>query len=167
MLRFKTALQSKFKDYWSKLINNDLSKHGKGGNKLRTYRMFKQNFTQEAYLQLPDFCSRRALAQLRISAHKLRIESDRFNGKNYYIPPNQRICTNCSLDMTEDELHFLIKCPAFADQRTELFAVVAISNVHFTDYNDLHKFTWLMLAEDRRILSQVATFIITCMKLRN
>ena len=41
---FRRSLQGKFSHYWSLLINNDFSRRtGPGGNKLRSYRLFKRN----------------------------------------------------------------------------------------------------------------------------
>jgi hypothetical protein len=52
---------------------------------------------------------RRALCQIRISAHELKIERDRY--KKPYVERSQRICEKCSSNQTEDELHFIINCP--------------------------------------------------------
>jgi hypothetical protein len=43
------------------------------GNKLRTYRLFKNNFAFESYLDL-DNSNRNILIKFRISAHNLEIE---------------------------------------------------------------------------------------------
>jgi hypothetical protein len=56
---------------------------------------------------------RKKLTQFRQSAHILKIETDRINSKGKYIPPNERICTNCSLNQTEDEEHFVVECQKY------------------------------------------------------
>ena len=61
------------------------------------------NFTPlELYL-------RSEMAKLRISAHSLRIESDRVKK----LELSKRICLHCDLDEIEDETHFLLKCPLY------------------------------------------------------
>jgi hypothetical protein len=57
---------------WKTEIFND--RPGKQyGNKLRTYRLFKNNFAFESYLDLDNF-NRNILIRFRISAHNLEIE---------------------------------------------------------------------------------------------
>ena len=163
----KKTLQYNFKNYWFRVINNDLAKKGRGGNKLRTYKQFKGHFKAEAYLSLHDFKLRRAMARLRTSAHRLRIESDRYNSKNQYTPPEKRICTNCLLGEPEDEPHFLIKCTAFTRQRDILFATVTSVNPHFSSYNAEQRFLWLMSTEDMKVLPHVANYIECCMDIRH
>ena len=45
------------------------------------------------------------LSKLRISAHKLAIEGDRYLN----IHKHERMCTACNSDEVEDEEHFLLK----------------------------------------------------------
>ena len=74
--------------------------------KLRTFRIFKQTFGQEAYL-----CSniskieRSHLAQFRFGILPLKIETGRFIGQA--LP--ERTCNLCQLNAIENEIHFLIK----------------------------------------------------------
>ena len=55
---------------------------------------------------------------IRISAHSLRIETDR-RSKNY-IDRTLKKCQYCILDEVEDEKHFIIECPLYDPIRTEL-----------------------------------------------
>jgi hypothetical protein len=51
---FYSKLRPKYNAVWKTEIFND--RHGKQyGNKLRTYRLFKNNFTFESYLDLDKF----------------------------------------------------------------------------------------------------------------
>ena len=61
------------------------------------------------------------ITRLRISAHKLRIETERFNNKLQYIPPEMRTCLNCNREETEDEFHVVIACPKYSSLRDDLF----------------------------------------------
>ena len=51
----------------------------------------KNNIVYEPYLNLRNFEKRKYIAQLRISAHKLKIETGRYNSHNAYINPEERI----------------------------------------------------------------------------
>jgi hypothetical protein len=91
------------------MVFNDIcDKNRKGVNKLRTNRIIKKNIGHESYLNLRKFEKRKYIAQFRISAHKLKIETGRYNSYNAYITPEQRICTQCDLNAKDDEFHFFI-----------------------------------------------------------
>ena len=52
---------------------------------VRTFRLFKNNFAFESYLDLDNF---NILIRFRISAHNFEIEK----GRHQNIPLNERIC---------------------------------------------------------------------------
>ena len=56
------------------------------------------------------FCN--ALSKLRMSSHRLEVESGRWVKPNP-IPFNERHCLNCSV--LEDEYHFVLICPLFLE----------------------------------------------------
>ena len=60
-----------FLNYWNKK-----SKEPEG--KLDIYFKIKKCFSRETYLSINNFRLRRALCQIRISAHELKIERDRY-----------------------------------------------------------------------------------------
>ena len=158
--KLKTYLRHEFTSYWASLINTDFTKtKARGGNKLRTYRMFKRAFKQELYLELPNRDHMKALAKFRLSAHRLNIETGRFNGRNQYVPPEGRICNMCSQNAIEDEIHFAISCPAYVDLREKLFTQIRPLNQHFSSYNDEQKFIWLLSAESPNIIALLALFV--------
>ncbi len=76
------------------------------------------------------------ITKLRISAHKLKIETDRFNNKHKYIPPELRLCTNCNANKTEDEFHFLLECSKDTSYRDEWFRKCSLDNTYVDDYNN-------------------------------
>ena len=61
----------------------------------------------------------KCLSNLRISSHKLRIETGRY--ENPCIPASDRICQNCDLLEVENEIHFCLRCKLFIKERTKLF----------------------------------------------
>jgi sorting nexin-29 len=166
MLRY--SLQTNFEHYCNQIIKSDFSKNSKtSGNKLRTYRLFKNCFGRESYLDLTNTVLRCSLSKFRLSAHKLKIETGRYNSKNAYTKPEDRLCTICDLGECENEKHFLLTCPAYKDERKEVFKFISISNKWFTGYSDDEKLVWILSNEDPQIMQKVAKFIYENMKVRD
>ena len=162
----RTVLRGKFLSYWRENIHSNFSKSNKtGGNKLRTYKLFKTQFKREKYLELPNYSDRKLMARFRVGAHRLRIETDRFSGARY-IPPSDRLCQNCSMDKTEDEYHFLIECPAYKGPRDILSESIASSNCYFRMYDGMQKFIWLLTSDNLNDVKLVATFLNDAIPLR-
>jgi len=164
----QSATQSEFASFWKVSVSTDFSKRNSrsGGNKLRTYRTFKSCIKKENYLNLTDPALRRSFAKLRLSAHRLKIETERFSGKNGYIKPEERICRMCDLNKSEDEHHFLIDCSAYVNLRGHMFTKISKNNLHFNSYTGDDKFIWLMSNENINDLLVTAQFIHQAMSLR-
>ena len=102
---------------WLSEINNDTRKDANQSNKMRTYRLFKtiDNYKCEDYLhQVTNTRHRIALTKLRLSNHKLAIETGRYSRP--FKKPAERICPVCKMEM-EDECHFLNICPAYQEKK--------------------------------------------------
>ena len=107
---------------WLREINNGTRKDANQSNKMRTYRVFKtiDNYKCEDYLhQVTNTRYRIALTQLRLSNHKLAIETGRCSRP--FKKPEERICPICKIEM-EDEYHLLNICPAYQEKRCSLLA---------------------------------------------
>ena len=106
---------------WLSEINNDTRKDANNqGNKMRTYRLFKttDNYKCEDYLhQVTNTRHRIALTKLRLSNHKLAIETGRYSRP--FKKPAERTCPICKIEM-EDEYHFLNICPVYQEKRSSL-----------------------------------------------
>ena len=110
----KNNFNISFGEYLHRHISSEISMSGKkGGNKLRTYKLFKNSLAFEPYLKIANPEKRRIIARFRTSAHRLHIETGRFGHNNTYVPPDRRLCECCSMGKTEDEFHFLIECPKY------------------------------------------------------
>ena len=109
----------------------------KGGNKLRTYKLFKNSLAFEPYLKIanPD----RRLCEC---------------------------CSTC-MGQTEDEFHFLIECPKYLPLRTELFSSAGELNKYFDRYSPELKFVWIMSNENQNVINQLGTFLIDAFRMRN
>ena len=93
-------------------LNHYLSQNGKkqinkfSDSKLKIYNICKNNFGLEKYLTIVNnFELRRSFTKLRTSSHRLQIELGRYQG----VPRHNRVCTKCSSNVIEDELHFLFE----------------------------------------------------------
>ena len=94
------------------------------GNKLRTLALFKGSCIYEPYLNIiQNKNERKELTRLRISAHKLAIESGRYTRP--YRPVYERKCKLCDIVSIEDEKHFLTECNFFINEREVLYKSAA------------------------------------------
>ena len=106
---------------WLRDINNDVRKDANQKNKLRAFRKFKikENYKCEDYLrQVTNIRHRITLTKLRLSNHKLAIETGRYVRR--YKKPEERICPICKKGV-EDEIHISTLCPANQETRSTLF----------------------------------------------
>ena len=94
-----------FINFWKSNLFDD--RNSTNGNKLRTYREFKTEYTSLKMLLLDlDKLDISNFVKVIISNSRLFIEQGRYK-KN---PVENRILPLCSLNI-EDELHFSIVCP--------------------------------------------------------
>ena len=125
--------------HWNSSLHSDGSKSGRGGNKLRTYRLFKHRFEPEQYCKIPlPFNYRSAFAKFRCGVAPLRIETGRYEN----IKLVDRVCSICK-DCIEDEAHVLLKCPLYDDFRNELFLNAESFNENFMLLDDTQKLVFL------------------------
>ncbi len=143
-------LKSVYDNSWVKMINHQ--------TKLRTYCQFKSSFSLENYIILLKRQSKSTFCKLRISSHKLRIETDRYTSPK--IPPNQRLCNHCNSNEIEDEFHFIMKCSLYSDFRQKLFKdLTDLLEIDSGEINDNDKFLFIMGAGDYDIINPVSEFI--------
>ena len=165
--KIKYCLNSYFDKYWHKMVHNGICDNNKkGGNKLRTYRLIKNNIVYEPYLNLRNFEKRKYIAQLRISAHKLKIETGRYNSHNAYINPEERICNQFPRNTKEDEFHFLLECDKYKGIRKKLFSKCQNDNQLLQLYSDQCKFIWLLTTENMKTLNHLGDYIINAFNMR-
>ena len=153
----KKRMKDRFREHWKVRLMSNISKNGtpSTGNKLRTYRKFKNIYKCEPYLEMNSHNLRKNFCRFRISAHNLNIET----GRHKNIPLKERLCTKCNLLQVEDEVHALVICPFYDPQRQTLFETANNSSPHFSQLPAEAKFTWLMSNEDGSIIYTLANFI--------
>ena len=96
-----------YKTEWkNKVLSNVSIAKYTGGNKLRTYKMFKYSYDTESYVKchILSRTRRSALAKFRCGVAPLRIETGRYE----MIPYGERYCFNCE-NKIESEEHVLLE----------------------------------------------------------
>ena len=106
ILHFVDHTQKKYIPPWKQSLCNS--------KKLESYNVFKDSFTASIYRD--DTRKNPNRKTLRISNHKLNIETDRYDK----ISKCDRICPVCGLNI-EDEIHFLFDCPKYSSIRDDSF----------------------------------------------
>ena len=106
-------MKKKYISYWNQTLQHS--------QKLSFYYTFKKNYSLPAYLDLArKIPSKKSLVKLRISSHKLRIETGRYDK----LPRDQRLCSLCNCNKIEDETHFLLDCPSYSSIRDRFFSKI-------------------------------------------
>lgn len=150
---FKQRVVDCFKQKWFAdiAVNNVLN---------TLYAYVKTSFGMENYLNLLSCKSSRiCLTKLRISAHKLRIESARY-GRNR-LERQERICQVCDINEIEDEFHFVLKCKAYKVLRTKY-----IKRYYYV-HTSMFKFLELLQSNNKGVLINLSKYISSANKIRN
>ena len=122
---------------------------------LDNYTKVKSNFGIEKYLSLLHFPFRRDITRLRISSHKLNIETGRYAR----IDRVDRLCTKCSHGVLGDEIHFLLECPAFSTSREPLMGLASKVCKNFIGLSNFNKYLWLLNCEDQNLIKSLANYV--------
>ncbi len=74
-----TVLSEHYENLWHTRVNRVESMRGPDRNKLRTYKLFKQNITAKHYLVLYNKKHRSAMAKFRAGVAPLRLETGHYD----------------------------------------------------------------------------------------
>jgi len=127
----KTRILDKYYHSWYANINNT--------SKLETYFLSKHTFGFEEYFTKVKKI-RILLSQFRVSSHDLNIEV----GRHTNIARNQRLCTNCSMNILECEYH-VFTC-LLQIQTYEL-----VFPLYYSHWPTYHKFESLLCQKSKRV----------------
>ncbi len=96
---------------------NDISNSDKYSKlDLHTYKTFKTDFRLENYLlTLENHGHKIALTKFRIGSLNLHIETGRYERTK--LEPHQRLCVYYDMQTVENELHFLLECPLYINEK--------------------------------------------------
>ena len=126
-----------------------------------TRARFYINVAKFQYQQYLDILKvekyRNSLCKIRVSAHRLKVETGRWTKPNK-TPLDDRICLICGV--LEDEFHFIIKCPLYNDLRN-----IYIKRYYWQRAN-MPKFLQLLSSENIRVIKNLAIFIEKAFKKR-
>ena len=103
-----------------------------------------------------------AFIRFRTGSHTLEIERGRYT--NPRTPIEDRLCIKCN--EIEDEIHFLIQCTAYENERTELFRKITTVHGFFNTSSAKDTYIFLMTSDHPDILTWVAKFIYESMTKR-
>ena len=133
----------------------------KENNKLRTYGLVKSSVGLENYLiMITNLKHRNSLTQIRLSSHRLMIET----GRHKKIPARERFCPFCKTEV-EDEIHFVVKCKTYDNLRKPLFELCADLKQNFDHYTDQDKFVFILTTEYLQIT--LAKFVFLAEEFRS
>ena len=155
-------LSSTYVSNWLSFINRRNNSGSEQGYKLRTYKLFKQDFIMENYLLGINCNKRREFTKLRISAHSLQIELGRYSVPK--TPADARYCKLCHAGnigkYVEDEMHFMLKCSSYDDIRKILSEKLS-TFTKFINLTDMEKFIFLMSynSGDVEIMNPVMDYV--------
>ena len=139
----KTKLKSLHEVQWRDKLNSDVAKRGAsyGGNKLRTYRTFKQSYSTEPYVRIITHKRyRSAYAKFRCGVAPIKLETCRY-GLNR-VPVEERLCEDCGV--IEDEFHVLMVCPTYNDIRHDTVNSICTLSNQFTELSLENQFIQIM-----------------------
>ena len=159
------TLKYKLKDTYSKKWLEFISRSD--SNKLRNYARFKKSFEMENYVKIQKCRKRQNFTKLRISCHRLAIETGRYTRP---ITPNQeRFCIFCNNASIEDESHLLFDCSLYENERQKFFTNLSSFCTFPCNNTDTEvKFSFLMNynSGDTEIANAVCKFVDICFNQR-
>ena len=124
---------------------------------LSLYRNLKTDYRPAPYLyRVLNRKYRNAIAKLRLSSHRLFIETGRYTG----VPRDERKCVYCELNDIEDEYHFVLRCSKYQILRHQYIPR------YFTINPSMFKFLELLNSNKLKTLNKLAVFIIKAFQLR-
>ena len=159
-----SKLKEIFTQQWNLDIYND-NKPGNSSNKLRTFRKFKSDISLEPYLLLLRENSRKTLTRLRISAHNLGVETGRHHRPSP-IPLNERLCTLCDEGSLDDELHLIMTCSKFKNERQSFLEQLSNIFPPLTNHDEETIFTFIMQCQDNDLAKCLERYLNQIQEIR-
>ena len=124
-----------------------------------SYKFFKSTVSFESYLDLLPKNYRIVLSKLRLSSHRLSIETGR-HGSNR-LDRHERVCNLCTRADIEDEFHFVLICPIYLHLRKKYIKIYC----HVRP--SMYKFVELLNSKNPVIIKKLGHYIYEAFSLRN
>jgi exonuclease III len=122
--------------------------------KCRLYRYLYDSYTLQHYLRKSVLYAKH-ITRIRLSAHNLSIETGRYH-KN---TDTTRYCFLCK-NVTEDEYHFILKCPLYNDLRQQYI------KTYYWKKPSTFKLVQLLCTQNLKQLRHLGVYIFKAVKLR-
>ena len=116
------------------------------------YRSIKPYFKSEKYLTLTNIADRISICKFRCRNIKIPVVILGYANSN--IVYENRLCTICTMNEVGDEYHYILKCPAFQDQRCRYLSQFYIRNPN------MEKISQLFQSENGTVLSKLARLVL-------
>ena len=143
---FLSLCKQRLTDQFIQAWNNEIST----STRADSYRLFS-DFGFKSYLETVNIQKfRQALTRLRVSSHRLEIETGRWH-KPHKIPRNERKCQFCN--SLEDEFHFLLECSLYTNLRKRYIKPYYWRNPNIV------KFIELMQLESEVLVKDLAVYV--------
>ena len=140
---FENTIYENFVTNWSARINSNVGTSGRGRNKLRSYKTFKQSYIVENYCKIIlPVRHRAAFSKFRCGVAPIRIETGRYEG----LPEEARLCPFCNV--LENEMHVIMNCRVYDDLREPLLAKAVNCNPTFNSLSEVNQFVFLFSSPD-------------------
>ena len=101
------------------------------------------------------------MCKLRISDHPLRIES----GRHSRTPLKDRTCEFCNHLYVENEIHFLLDCILYKDERQALFETLQLEKI-CKNTSKQDTFRYLMACKNEYVVDKLCNYVSRCLKKR-
>ena len=131
-------------------------------NKLALYSSIKSNLNMEPYLSLLDPNLRKSVSQIRLSCHKLPIETGRYLN----IPRQDRLCTFCKYTVGSEK-HYLMECfhPSLANLRNQFLTNIFKINPFLQSLPRDCLFKYILCFTDKSIIDITAKYVNNVLRL--
>ena len=160
----KRKLIERYNLFIKEAITGRTTVKGRTFDKLRSFKMFKNNYKMENYIcEKLDKHLIFNLAKVRISDHRQEIETGRYKKKVI----DQRLCTVCNENgCIEDKFHFLMTCKAYQTKRNDFFTKLNAFIVPVESYTSQEQFLFLMSTNDTEVIMLLMHLIEICWQIR-
>ena len=116
------------------------------------YRSIKPYFKSEKYLTLSNISDRINICKFRCRNIKIPVVLLGYVNSN--IAYENRLCPICTMNEIGDEYHYILKCPAFQDQRSRYLSEFYLRNPN------MDKFSQLFQSNNNTVLSKLARLVL-------
>ena len=129
--------------------------------KLAIYSQHKTHICTEDYCKVNLKRGQRSLiAKMRLGVFPINVEIGRYNN----IPRSERYCQMCDLRSVEDEIHVLLYCPSYTEERNKLFIHACLMVPNFKDLDETDQ-VWQLLSHIN-IIRKTSCFLATVLNTR-